>query len=183
MNYVAYRVAARFSAESGEAWTKFIKWSGLGHLTEIVGLDTMLRPSVFGELVGEDWDHLMFGETIGDCFDDLEFLLRRMSGRFDAGHHQVLALLREPLDHDVQHAVLPGFRFMGFELVEEETSTSALTNCGGFEGAFEGSDLSQAGLVASASQAYRIRDALAKRFPDEPHAQCAVWALWRRERT
>jgi hypothetical protein len=50
---------------------------------------------------------------------------------------------------------------MGFDLIDEASSISALTNCGGFARAFENSELSGAGLVPAASRAYEIQRALA----------------------
>lgn len=176
----AYRVAERFAPE-WEAWPNYIKRSGLAHLHEVVGLDVSLCPPVFGPLAGDDWDHLVFGQELSDCFDDLEYLPRRTSSLFDVRRHQILAVAREASDSDVQSVALEGFCFKGFELIEEATSISALTNCGAFKGAFEPSDLSTFGLVPLASRACEIRDALASMYPDESHADCAVWAIWRRE--
>ena len=70
---------------------------------------------------------------------------------------------------------------MGFELIEEATSISALTNCGGFEGAFVPRDLTECGLVYTASRAYEIRQTLLALYPNDPHADCVVWAVWRCE--
>ena len=181
MVQLGYRVVESFSPDSKESWEKYIQWSGLVHLTEVVGLDCSLSPSVLGKLEDEDWNHLVFGEELGDCLDDLAYLRRRVAGVFDRKRHQILAVAREPSERDVEQAGLLGFRFMGFELIEEASGTSALTNCGGFEGAFDPSDLSKSGLVSSAARAYNIRDALLKLFPKEHHAECTVWALWRLE--
>ena len=71
-----------------------------------------------------------------------------------------------------------GYRFAGFDLVDEVTMISALTNCGGFEGAFESSDLSEIGLIEDISRAYEIRGELLARHPEERHACCTVWAIW-----
>jgi len=43
---------------------------------------------------------------------------------------QAGALARELSDHDVQHAVLPGFHFMSFELVEEARRAGAAPGLG-----------------------------------------------------
>ena len=181
MTQIGYRVVERFSPSAKESWPKYIEWSGLTQLVEVVGLDCSLCPSVFGEFISTDWDHLVFGKQLGDCFDNCEYLLNRVAVQFDSSRHQVLAVAREVSENDLERSELSGFRFMGFELVEEATSISALTNCGGFKGAFEKSDVSNVGLVASASRAYAIREALATLYPEEHHAQCAVWALWRHE--
>ena len=178
---IGYRVAERFSPKSGSGWADYVKWSGLLHLTEVVGLDCSLCPCVLRECSNEDRSHLVHPEHIFACFDDLQYALRRTQGVFDARLHQVLALAREPAEEQLVGVELPDFRFMGFELIEESTSISALTNCGGFEGAFVPKDLSKSGLIFTASRAYEIRRELLALYPDEPHADCAVWAVWRRE--
>jgi hypothetical protein len=138
----------------------------------------MLTPSVFEELITEDWDHLVYGEEIGNCFDSLPYLLRRVAAFFDNKRHQILAVTREPSEVDLLDFELPNFLFMGFELIDDGL-ISALANCGGFEGAFNSSDLSSSGLVVSPARAYEIRKSLANLYPDEPHAHCNVWGIWR----
>jgi hypothetical protein len=38
-----------FTPRDGEAWTKYVSWSGLAHLDEVVSLDPMLCPTVLPE--------------------------------------------------------------------------------------------------------------------------------------
>lgn len=178
---VGFRMVERFSPEDGEKWERYVSWSGLAHLREVVGLDRSLCPSVHAVSTAEVWDHLVFAEQLSGCFDDERYALRGARLPFDARKHQLLALLREPTEEEVAAAVVPGYGFLGFELIEEATLTSALTNCGEFDGAFGPEELSECGLVPQAGRAYEIRRALVERFPDEPHADCAVWGVWRRE--
>lgn len=111
----------------------------------------------------------------------MAYALQRTSTIFDPRRHHVLAVAREPTEADVRGVSLEGFTFLGYELLEEATATSALTNCRGFDGAYSASDLSRCGLVPTASRAYEIRRDLAELFPDEAHAQCTVWGVWRRD--
>jgi hypothetical protein len=182
MTPVGYRLVERFSPRSGEGWRRYLEWSGLSHLTEVVGLDASLCPGLVQEYADEDWEHLVFAEHLFACFDGVAYALRRVGDAFDKGRHQVLALAREPALEDAPQE-LPGFRFMGFDLVDESTSISALTNCSGFEGALAPADLSACGLVVDPRRAHAIREALATLFPEEHHADCAVWAIWRQEGT
>jgi hypothetical protein len=177
---VGYRIVERFSPWH-DSWASYAKGSGLSHLTEVVGLDCSLCPPVQKEYFGQDDGHLVFEEYISACFRDLEYALSRTQGVFDARYHQVLALAREPTEEDVVTTNLPGCRFKGYELIEDEGSYSALTNCGGFEGAFVPTDLSECGLVSTATRAYEIRRKLVSLYPDDDHANCAVWAVWRWE--
>jgi hypothetical protein len=178
---VGYRIQERFSPEGGDRWSKYIQWSGLVHLKEVVGLDCLLCPSVLREYVDEDWPHLILLGHIFACFDDVQYALNRIGKVFNDKRHQVLAVAREPAEEQVLAARLSGFRFLGYELIEEATSISALTNCGGFDNAFAPADLSEYGLILTAGHAREIQRSLADLFPNEHHAECAVWAVWRRE--
>jgi hypothetical protein len=178
---VGFRLAERFDPECGESWPKYVAWSGLAHLEEVVGLDCVLCPCPLTQLTAEDWEHVVFAEHLFGCFDDSAYALSRAGADLTIDRIQLLALAREPVEHEVPTLNVPGFRFMGFDLMDEQTAISALTNCGGFDGAFEASDLTPKGLVSTASRAYEIRAALAELYPEESHAVCAVWAIWRRE--
>lgn len=178
---LGFIVVERFGAADVGSWSNYVAFSGLTHLTEIVGLDSSLSPRLLKSYEAEDWNHLAFTEQLFGCFNDLAYALRRSSNDVDPRRHQVLAVAREPTEAEVRGVSLENFMFMGFELIEEATTISALTNCGGFEGAFSASDLSSCGLVPTASRAYEIRGALEALFPEENHAHCAVWAVWRRE--
>ncbi len=116
------------------------------------------------------------------CYADEQSALQGVAGRYDPSIHQVLAIAREPSVSDWEAVALPGFVFKGCDLIDE-TQTSALTNCGGgFPEAFSPSDLNECGLIPSVTPAYEIRAALAKKYlPEEAHADCTLWAIWRRE--
>jgi hypothetical protein len=176
---VGYRIVARFSPSWGEAWANYITCFDLTHLSEVVGLDCSLCPSIVQEYTDEDWAHLVHEEHLFGCFADHEYALQRVWDTFDAERHQILAVAREPLPEDLAQAELRGFTFLGLDLIEEPSGYSALTNCGGFEGAFTLGDLSPCGLVPTASRAYEIRECLRTLFPQNHHANCAVWAVWR----
>ena len=178
---LGYTVRERFGPPSGDAWTKYHSWSGLGHLVEVVGLDALLCPNLLPKYEDEDWNHLVFADHEFGIFDDLAYALHRLGGGYDVRRHQLLAVSREPTASEVRGARAEGFRFLGCDLIEKATSISALTNCGGFDGAYEASDVSNCGLVAETSRAYEIRGALRRLYPNENHAHCAVWAIWRRE--
>jgi hypothetical protein len=146
---------------------------------EIITLDGWLCPDIMrGELTAEDWNYIVYGEcAAGLFFSDLEYLLSRIETTTD---YQVLAVIREPTPEAVRSFADRRFDFKGYDLIEVQGSISALTNCGGwFE--FSADDLSPWGLVPDHESAYRIRDLLRNHYPDDPHANCHVWALWRME--
>jgi hypothetical protein len=124
----------------------------------------------------EDRLHVTHADHLFGVFDSAEYAVSRCPLR---PRNQLLALVREPSRDDVRGLELPGFEFKGFELIEEQTETSALTNCGGFPRAFAPEDLSESGLITDLDRAYAVRSKLRQEHPDEDHADCAVWAIWR----
>jgi hypothetical protein len=177
---VGYRVVERFTP-SDAAWRFWVGWSGLTDVVEVVGLDSSLCPPVERPSASDSYDRRVFIEFIDDCFDDPDYAVARLSGVFDPAGHQVLALAREPRRGEVQGVALPGFRFAGFELCDEPSPTSALTNVGGLDAVLRPGDRNTLGLVSDWDRAAAIRDELAVTYPDEPHADCTLWAVWRRE--
>ena len=91
----------------------------------------------------------------------------------------MLALIEEPSDADVASFCDPRFAFCGFDLIDEHGGISALTNCGGFDRAFLRAELSECGLLLDHSRALAVRQLLRTEYPDEPHARCRIWAIWR----
>jgi hypothetical protein len=172
---IVYSVVKRFDPACGERWQDFINWSGLTQLREIVSLDIILCPTVIRELTDEDWRHNLQEEFKITLFRDLDYLLRRAG---DLGQVNVLALIQNPAPDELQLFSDRRFHFRGFDLVELQTGISALVNCGGFDKAFAGSDLSECGLLIHYADALRVQKRLPEEYPSEPHANCDLWAIW-----
>jgi hypothetical protein len=172
---IAYTALDIFDESKGKSWSKFIGWSKLKHLHEVISLDGSLCPSVI-KLKG----HVVYRQ--GDLCDDLDYLLSILRELDISKSYQVIAAMREPTESDIQQLKDKRFVFKGFDLLEDLTRTSALTNCGGFNLAFTENDLNNYGLVTDYSDAYRIKELLHLNYPNENHADCAVWAVWRMER-
>jgi hypothetical protein len=172
---VVYSAVKRFDPGCGEAWPKFIEWSGLTQLREVVSLDLILCPTVFGELTDEDWLHNVQEDFKITLFHDLDHVLRRVAGD---DRVSVLALMQNPTDDEVRSFTDPRFVFRGFDLVELQTGISALVNCGGFDKAFAPTDLSDCGLLADHTRALAVQKRLRAEYPDEHHADCDLWAVW-----
>ena len=166
-----------FDPSSGEAWDRYVAWSGLSQLAEVVSLDTMLCPTVPEQLTAEDWDYNVHADYLVFFFQSLDYLLNRIS---EEPRLNILAVLQDPVPSDVAAMALPGFDFAGFDLVDVCGDISALTNCGGFEGVFQNAELSELGLLGDLSRAQEVQTALRVQYPEEHHADCHVWAIWRR---
>ncbi len=127
--------------------------------------------------VDSDWGVAVCEDFMLDFFTDLEFILARAT-RFP--RRMVLAAALEPSAEDVSGFSRPDFDFAGFDLVDRECCASALLNCGGFPDVFSISELSPAtGLIQSRERAFEIQRDLLRLHPEEHHADCHVWALWR----
>ena len=175
MGSVVYTAAKRFDPETRPDWAKFVAWSCLNQLREVVSLDALLCPNFFDELTAEDWDHNVHADLKTHLFRNADYVATRVAGQAV----NVLALIEEPSLGDVASFHDPRFEFCGFDLVEEDGGISALTNCGGFDRAFAPGELSACGLLAEHAKAAAVRQLLKAEYPDDPHARCCMWAIWR----
>jgi hypothetical protein len=166
-----------FDPSVGDRWDRYVAWSGLSQLREVVSLDTMLCPTVPEELTAADWDYNVHADYQVFFFRSLDYLLMRVTAD---GPLNILAVLQNPAAADLAAVTLPGFAFAGFDVVDVHGDVSALTNCGGFEGVFVHAELSELGLLTDLSRAQEVQASLPVQYPEEPHAACHIWAIWRR---
>jgi hypothetical protein len=173
-----YIANEKFDPVNGTGWKEYIQWSGLTQLTEVVTLDGMLCPFALPETKDSHWPHIVNEDNMLNFFVDLDFLLSELA---DTSNLNVLGVIRRP-SKDVRHLDWNGFTFLGYDLLDQDVSTSALTNCGGFPEAFENSELSSVGLIPDFDRAVEIQGTLrSKYYPPEHHADCDLWAIFRRQ--
>jgi hypothetical protein len=165
-----------FDPSVGEGWNRYVAWSGLSQLTEVVSLDTMLCPTVPEELTAADWNYNVHADYRAFFFRSLDYLRNRVAAD---GRLNILAVLQNPTQADMASMTVPGFAFAGFDLVDVQGAISALTNCGGFERVFLNAELSELGLLTDLSRAQQVQASLRLQYPEESHAECHVWAIWR----
>lgn len=167
----------KFGPDSGQAWSEYIAWSGLTHLSEVVSLDILLCAPVIDELTAEDWNYNVQEDYLTEYFRDLDYLLRRVN---TVDRINILAVLLNPVADARHQWTDERFEFLGHDLIERTTGVSALTNCGGFDQAFANEDLSPVGLLAAYDDACQVQKLLKTHYPDDPHADCDLWAIWRK---
>lgn len=165
-----------FTSRAGEAWEKYVAWSGLKHLDEVVSLDPMLCPTVLPEIKDAYWPYIVNEHFMLRFFVDLEFLLRQISGTRE---RNLLCVYRNPERPPPAYRGTVDFEFLGYDLVDVQGGASALTNCGGFPDVFAGRELSSKGLLTSHARALQVQAELRARHPAERHADCHVWAVSR----
>jgi len=144
-----------------------------------VSLDDLLCQHAVRELCTEDWRHIVNEDYMLHFFTDVEYLVRRCGG---VAGRNLLCAFRDPQQHPAAPSVPYDFRFEGYDLADVDGSTSALTNCGGFPLAFSNDELTSHGLLPSLERASEAQQALAAHYPEEHHADCSVWALFRATR-
>ena len=166
----------RFGPGDGQAWIKYVKWSGLEQLEELVSLDSTLCDTVLPNIKGEYWPYIVNEDYMGHFFVDLKFLLTETSHIEEK--NVLCVFLNPPMDPVAPTDILP-FEFLGYDLVETEGGISALSNCGGFPDVFSNSELSRRGLLSSNVRALEVQALLRDRYPEEAHANCHVWAVFR----
>jgi hypothetical protein len=171
-----YIVTERFGPASGAAWQRYMEWSGLTQLVELVSLDSILCPTVLPEIAADDWPHIVNADFLLHYFHDLDYLMKRVG---HLNNRNQLCVYRDPESPPSVPAGRVGFEFKGYDLIDVGGGTSALTNCGGFPNAFDNSELSSLGLLPTLDRAREVQESLLREYPDEPHAECNVWALFR----
>lgn len=157
--------------------TKYLEWSKLFQVVEVVSLDSSLCPRIIKDLDEDDREYQQeHGGTYSDIINNLDWLLHKTRNVEDK---QVLAVVKEP-ESDCSVAIHPErFQFCGYDLVEDATRISALTNCGGFDKAFSACEISRYGLIEDFEKAKEIQLRLRAHYPDEEDANCTLWAIWK----
>ena len=171
-----YTAVEPFDHTFGEKWTKYIDWSGLTQLKELVSFDGCLCPNIIKELKAEDWKCNIQEDFVIFFFTDLDYLLKRVD---KMKRVNILAAVRNPQSECGNAFSDPMFEFKGYDVVDVCADISALTNCGGFPKAFQNEELSDVGLVPSLERAVEINCSLQEHYPGESHADCDVWELWK----
>jgi hypothetical protein len=171
-----YIATGTFTSRSGEAWEKYIAWSGLTQLDEVVSLDPILCPTLLPGIPTEYWPHIVNEDFMLNFFTDLEFLLAQVSG---IAERNLLCVHRNPPNPPPPCTGPVNFEFLGYDLVDVHASASSLTNCGGFPDVFDNAELSSKGLLTSHARALQVQSELRARHPEEHHANCHVWAISR----
>ena len=166
----------RFDLSDGEKWRKYFEWAKIPALKEVVSLDTCLCGHLVKEFLDEDWKHIVCEDFRLSYFKDLDYLLKRVQNE---KRRNLLGLYRNPLGHISTSPSNREFDFVGYDLIEDATQISALTNCGGFPEAFSNEELNSHGLISQFERASEVKRLLIEKYPEEAHADCEMYAIWR----
>ena len=173
---IPWFVATAKFDKTDATWAKYIEWSGLRQLEEVVSLDSSLCPTVLPDIKPEFWNHIVNEDFMLHFFTDLDYLRGETAA---ISRKNLLCVFRNPAAQPSAAQVPEGFEFIGYDLLEKDSGISALTNCGGFPKAFSDSELSEKGLLMAHERSRTVQDALLREYPNEPHADCHLWAIFR----
>lgn len=171
-----YIAVERFGPWDGESWQSYVRWSGLAQLEELVSLDAGLCSPVLKDVRDEYWPHIVNEDFMLDYFKDLDFLLTQVS---EIEEKNTLCVFRNPTSHPTLPPEVLKFEFLGYDLVDVFGSASALSNCGGFPKAFSNMEINKFGLLDTHERATEVQASLRAAYPDDDHADCHNWALFR----
>jgi hypothetical protein len=177
MTAIWFTAVVKFCPQSGQKWTDYLAWAKLTQLRELISLDNILCPNAIDALTLEDWQHNVQADYLIDFFTDLEYLLKRVS---QPSRLNILAVMSQPDQPAPGLWQDPRFAFQGYDLIEKPGGgVSALSNCGGFDKAFQPGDISEVGLLASFELARAVQQRLITAYPGKHHADCFIWGIWK----
>ncbi len=95
---------------------------------------------------------------------------------------QIVAVILRPNLEPVEYMEKRGFIFCGYDLVEEDTLISAITNCEGGFASIPYDKLTEFGLLPTYRDAVLTQLALVEEDPYElhAHAYCMICEVWRK---
>ncbi|HEY0912625.1 MAG TPA: hypothetical protein VGD75_20585, partial [Bradyrhizobium sp.] len=114
-----------FDSTDGPRWENYVRWAQVPRLIEVVGLDSMLCPNIISEYIAEDWKYNVQNDCGFGYFYDLDYLRRRVA---NVPRKNILGVRRNPDAYIEAASAEAGFVFVGYDLIEEATQISALTN-------------------------------------------------------
>ncbi len=158
------------------SWEKYIKWSRLTQLEELVSLDGLLNELVFKPNFDTEIDEIVIAENqITDFFKSINYV-KEKSSHLD--YFNLLAVVKEP-KKTKQIQLERDFDFIGYDLIEAGGTISALTNCGGFDETFKPQEQNCYGLISDFNRVKEIQSELLQNNPKEHHADCDLFEVWR----
>ncbi len=176
---IGYTARNTFDPSNGETWTKYIEWCKLLQLEELISLDASLCESIVNvDFKAEDtWDNVFDTDDpyFTDAYNSIDFILAKIN---EHKKFNLLAIVFAPKEN-CKNFDLNDFEFIGYDLLDQDHSVSALVNCGGFEETFKNTELNKNGLVNNYERVNEIQENLLKNNEDEYHADTNIWAVWR----
>ena len=163
-----YKIIEKFSPSDEERWQSYLKSRGLD-LTCFDSVDSILRPDLFDPRSHEDWANCVNENYKLNLITNSNYA-RKILPRY---HNADLVGVEIELDE----AYMPKDSLLGYDIIDG--SISVLTNWGTDTENLINPHLMPNGLIGDLTQAFRIRNLLRQKFPDDPHVkESEVWAVY-----
>lgn len=169
---------SKFDPES-EGWEAFIRWRRLPQLSEVVSIEIECILSL-ADLTPDDRREIASSDLVGPhprCFKNLERLKDAIRRRAPVAPFNLLCVHRQPVTVPSPRT---SFEPLGYDLIEDRTGISAVTNCGHqFSDVIEDAEINRFGLIDAFERAKVIQAELLIRHRGDLHANCSLWAISR----
>jgi hypothetical protein len=178
---IYYAARGAFDKFLDEGWQKYIEFSGLHHLTEVVSLDCSLNEDlVESDRENEaDWTHIVTEDLYETgLYTTIDFVVQKMK---PVDRFNLLAASIEP-GAECRHLDLKDFDFVGYDLLDRSFGNSALTNCGRADECFLPTDLNVYGLIDEYDKTRKVQNCLLETNPEEYHSDTVLVAVWRHKK-
>jgi hypothetical protein len=166
--------AARNSCEN-----LFEKWSNLIHIKEVLSLDGMLSEPAFEpeRQSNEYWEFsISDGIYSTNFYSSLAYVLEKTEGK---DPFNLFAIIYEP-GKTKSNELNSEFEFVGYELLDKPGfEISVLTNRWPLFDEIHKGDLNTKGLLSDYKIAKIVQQNLKKNHPEESHADCGLFEVWR----
>ncbi len=167
-----YRILEKFGPQDGDRWSSYLQWRGLTHLTRFDSIDGIIRPTLFAPKTEVDWQNCVNEDFRTDLITSLSFA-RDVFSRF-----QNAGIVGIEPDVDIGHTPAEGF--VGYDILDGDSSVSLLTNWGTDTERISTPYIVENGLILNLERALAIKDKLRKDFSKDGHAgRCTVWAVYK----
>ena len=133
--YTARATYNRSFDASGMSWDKYIEWSRLSQLSELISVDSMLNEVLFepNPNNADEWNYIVTDNHYETgFFTTLDYVLKKVE---TIKTFNLLAVVIEPTQN-CKIVTIDQFAFIGYDLLDKDYSVSALRNCGGFDETF-----------------------------------------------
>jgi hypothetical protein len=119
---IPWFVATAKFDKTDATWAKYVAWSGLIQLDEVVSLDSSLCPTVLPDIKPEYWSHIVNEDFMLHFFTDLDYLRGETAA---ISRKNLLCVFRNPPVHPTATQAPEGFEFIGYDLLEKDCGISA----------------------------------------------------------
>jgi hypothetical protein len=163
--------------QTSEGWVAYVTWRGLTQLVEVVSIECNCHRLLRKVLTAEDWVNIAPFDEVRHvvCFRDLARLRQTVARVGQTATLDLLCVFREPTKPPV--APQSAFTFLGYDLIDDQTTVSSVSNCK-FPVIGE-VDVNAHGLINTFERAKEIQRELLRVYPQDPHANCSLWAIFR----